>query len=160
MRTDTRYVLRALRNEDAAAAARLIRVAFAAQSLQTDPPSSALKETADSIAAALWDGGGACADAMDALVGAVLWAEKAGGLYMGRLAVHPDWRGQGIARAFVALAEGEARRRRLPRLHLSVRLTLHDNRRLFRACGFTEGERHAHPGYDAPTSVDMEKLLG
>jgi hypothetical protein len=42
---------------------------------------------------------------------------------------------------------------------LSTRLALIDNRRLFASCGFREGEQHAHPGYAAPTFVDMEKLL-
>jgi GNAT superfamily N-acetyltransferase len=71
--------------------------------------------------------------------------------------VRPDWRGRGIARALVSAAE--ARRRGLPRMHLSTRLVLVDNRRLFASCGFREGERHAHPGYAAPTFVDMEKVI-
>jgi hypothetical protein len=33
------------------------------------------------------------------------------------------------------------------------------NRRLFAACGFVEIARHAHPGYAAPTWVEMEKRL-
>ncbi|MCW3473379.1 GNAT family N-acetyltransferase [Limobrevibacterium gyesilva] len=159
MRTDTEYVLRALRAGDAASAAGLIRASFAAQSVVTDPLPSALRESAESVAATLAAGGGACAEAGEMLVGVVLWSEKDGGLYMGRLAVHPGWRGRGVARALVAAAEAEARRRGMPRLHLSVRLALADNRRLFQACGFRETAMHAHPGYSAPTFVDMEKRL-
>jgi GNAT superfamily N-acetyltransferase len=159
MTTDVKHVLRALCRADAPAAAALIRAAFAAQALQTDPPSSALKEDDASIAAALEEGGGGCAEAPSGMVGAVLWRQTETGLYLGRLAVHPDWRGQGIARALVALAEEEARRLGCARLHLGVRLVLEDNRRLFRSCGFVEGDQHAHPGYDMPTSVDMEKVL-
>jgi hypothetical protein len=47
----------------------------------------------------------------------------------------------------------------MPRLHLGTRLVLADNRRLFASCGFVEIARHAHPGYAAPTWVEMEKRL-
>jgi hypothetical protein len=47
----------------------------------------------------------------------------------------------------------------LPRIHLSTRIPLLDNRRLFAACGFIETTREAHPGYAEPTSVHMEKRL-
>ncbi|MBY0337586.1 MAG: GNAT family N-acetyltransferase [Acetobacteraceae bacterium] len=87
----------------------------------------------------------------------VLWEEKAGGLYFGRLAVHPAHRGRGLARALVDAAEAEARRRGLPRIHAGVRLALADNRAAFAALGFTEGERSAHPGYGEPTSVAISR---
>ncbi len=144
---------------DAPAAAALIRAAFNVQSVQTDPPSAALRETADTVARAITDGGGFAVAASGDLVGVVLWAEKEGGLYFGRLAVRPDRRGQGLAHALIAAVEAEARRRNLPRVHLSTRLSLADNRRLFASCGYAETEVHAHPGYHAPTSVVMEKRL-
>ncbi|CAH2600642.1 GNAT family N-acetyltransferase [Rhodovastum atsumiense] len=157
MSSTDEWRLRALRTAEAEAVAALIRTAFARQSVATDPPSSALRETAAGV---LGFEGGAVAEAADGtLAGAVLWATRAGGLYMGRLAVAPCWRGYGIARALVGAAEAEARQRRLPWLHLSTRLMLVDNRRLFASCGFIETELHAHPGYAQPTFVDMEKQL-
>ena len=42
---------------DAAAIAELIRAAFAAQSVPTDPPPSAILETRESVAATLTQGG-------------------------------------------------------------------------------------------------------
>ncbi len=51
--------MRPLGPADAPAAAELIREAFAAQSLATDPSPSALRETAASVAAHLAEGGGA-----------------------------------------------------------------------------------------------------
>ena len=92
-------------------------------------------------------------------MGTALWTEQDGGLYLGRLAVLPAWRGRGVAKALVAAAEGAARRLALPRTHLSTRLVLLDNRRLFAGCGFVETACHAHPGYAEPTFVNMEKRL-
>ena len=146
---------------DAAAVAALIRAAFAAQSVATDPPPSALRVTGEDVATHLrGGGGGAVAEAGGALTGSALWAEQDGGLYLARLAVAPAWRGRGIARALMAAAEAAARTLGLPRVHLSTRIVLADNRRLFAACGFLETTRGAHPGYAEPTFVNMEKWLG
>jgi len=154
------FSLRAIEGGDAEAVAALIRAAFAAQSAATDPPPSALRVTANDIAAHLRTGSGAVAEADGALVGSALWVEQDGGLYLGRLAVARSHRGRGIAKALVAAAEAAAIQMGLPRIHLSTRLPLIDNRRLFAACGFVETARHAHPGYAEPTFVDMEKRLG
>ncbi len=144
---------------DAAAVAALIRVAFAAQSLVTDPLPSALRVTQDDIIAHLPIGGGAVTEANGEIVGSALWTQQEGGLYFSRLAVAPAWRRRGIAQALVAAAEAAARTMGLPRIHLSTRIPLLDNRRLFAACGFVETTREAHPGYAEPTSVHMEKRL-
>ncbi len=144
---------------DCRAVAALIRHAFAAQPVATDPPPSALRETEATVATHLAAGGGAVAAAGDRIVASVLWQPKDGGLYLHRLAVAPAWRRRGLARALVAAAEAAARQAGLPRLHLGTRLVLTDNRRLFAACGFAEIALHAHPGYAAPTSVEMEKRL-
>ncbi len=150
-------MLRALTTADAAAAAALIRQSFAAQPV--DPPPSATGETTQAIAAALANGGGFGVEQQGTLLAVVLWQQAEGGLYLGRLAVAAAARGQGLARRLIAAVEAEARRRGLPRLHLKVRLPLLDNRRLFRACGFSETSFHAHPGYAEPTYAVMEKLL-
>jgi len=153
------WLVRPLAIDDAPAAVALIHAAFAVQSVATDPPSAALRETSATVAAAIAEGGGAGAFEDAGLVAVVLWTEKEGGLYLGRLAVRPDRRGRGLARRLMAAAEAEARRRRLPRLHLSTRLVLLDNRRLFAACGYREIELRCHDGYTVPTSVVMEKQL-
>ena len=155
----TTALLRPLTTGDAAAAATLIRAAFAAQSRSTDPPSGALSETTASVAAKLADGGGAGAEADGALVGVVLWAEQAGALYIGRVSVAPRWRGRGVARALLTAAEMEARRRGLERMTLRVRLALEDNQRLFAGFGFAPVGQGAHPGYRQPTFLVMEKRL-
>jgi len=145
--------------EDAATIAALVRLAFSTQSRPTDPPPGALKETAATIAEQLAHGGGAVVEVDGTLVGAVLWVEEDGALYLGRLAVDPAHRRRGIARALIDEAEHEARRRRLARMTLGVRLVLDDNRRLFASCGFTETTLHRQEGFSEPTWVAMERRL-
>jgi GNAT superfamily N-acetyltransferase len=150
---------RPMQAADAEAVAALVRLAFAAQSVPTDPPASALRLRPDDVLDHLAVGAGAVVAAAGTLVGSVMWAEQEGGLYIARLSVHPAWRGRGIARALLAAAEQAAGACNLPRLHLATRLVLDDNRRLFAACGFSEIARTAHPGYAHPTSVTLEKRL-
>ncbi len=155
--TATGFDLRPLHPGDYERAAALIRAAFAALSVDLDPPPSALRESAAGVAAM---GGGAVAVAADGtLAGVVLWDERGGGLYVGRLAVAPSWRRCGIAQALLAAAEAEARARGLPRMLLGTRLLLAGNRRLFSASGYVETVLHTHAGYDHPTWVEMEKPL-
>ncbi len=151
------WSLRPARTQDASDMAEVIREAFASLSADVDPLPSALRETAPSVEAQLAEGGGAVAEVGRRLVGAVIWREEVGSLYVGRLAVPPAWRGRGIARALLAAAEEEARRVGLPGLHLGTRLALEDNRRLFQGQGFVETTMHAHEGFAAPTWVRMEK---
>ena len=99
-------------------------------------------------------------DQHGAIVGGIYGFTDRGWLRIEVLIVKDGWRGQGMGTRLLAAAEAEARRRHLPALRLSTRLVLADNRRLFAACGFIEGARHAHPGSPEPTFVDMEKRLG
>ncbi len=145
---------------DAEDVAALIRAAFAHQQMPLDPPPSALGVSGAAIAAHLAEGGGAVAEIRGAIAGAVLWERGADGLYVSRLAVLPSARRQGMARALLALVEETAWLLRQRRLHLGTRLALTGNRRLFAACGFVEVARRTHPGYAAPTWVEMEKRLG
>ena len=153
------FALRDLTIDDAEAAAALIRSAFAGYDPPLQPAPSALRETAESLAAHIQKGGMA-AVAGDVLVGVVLWEEREGGLYFGRLAVDAGFRRKGVAQALVAAAEARARAAGYPRLHAAVRLVLAGNRALFARLGFVETELHAHDGYTHPTWVDLEKRLG
>ncbi len=149
---------RPLRAADAPAAAALIRACFTG--LPVTPPSSAAGETTESVAAHIASQGGICHEAGGALVGLLLWTERASHtLYVGRLAVAPQARGQGVAKRLLAAAEAEARARGLDRLLLGVRVELTANHRLFASLGFHEIGRSCHEGFDQPTSIDMAKPL-
>ena len=150
---------RPLAPDDAEAAAALIRSAFAVQAVPTDPPSSALRETGSTVQAWIEGGGGFGIVGAGGLSAVLLWAERDGGLYAGRLAVAPEARGQGLARRLVGAAEAEARRRGLPRVHVRVRLELPGNLALFASLGFREVGREAHPGFAVPTVAVLEKRL-
>jgi len=149
-------VIRAVLPGDAEAVAELIRLAFSAIPVRLEPLPSALHETGKSVRAHLQGGGGALAEGPAACV---LWSERDGGLYVSRLSVHPSQQGRGLATALMQVAEGEARRRGLPRLHLGVRLALLDNRRLFARLGFAETRLHTHDGCTAPTWTEAERWL-
>ena len=141
---------------DADVVAGLIRLAFASIPVPLDSAPSALRETPDSIRDHLAAGGGAV---MEDALGCILWSERDGGLYIGRLCVHPAQQGRGLAGLLVGTAEAEARRRGLPRLHLGVRLALPGNRRLFARLGFTEIRLHTHQGHVGPTWTEAERWL-
>ena len=152
-------VLRPLTAVDAEETTRLIRAAFAAQSRSTRPPSSALVETAEAIAGKIADGGGFGIFEADRLVATALWATNGDTLHVARVSVAPDRRGLGLARTLIDACEAEARRRGLRRMTLKTRLELPENERLFERFGFARRDVEAHPGFDAPTTVVMEKAL-
>ena len=157
---DSKPAVRPAAVGDAAAIADLVRLAFSTQSRQTSPPPSAVRETAATIADHLVHrGGGAVVEIGGVMVGALLWNEEAGALYIGRLSIHPGHRRRGLARVLIGEAEREARRQGFSRMTLGVRLELEDNRRLFTSCGFEEMERHCHEGFTEPTWVAMERRL-
>ena len=153
------YSIRAATARDAAVIAHLVRRAFAAQPRPTNPPSSALNETAATITAHLARGGGAVLERDGVVAGVVLWEEEDGALYISRVSVDPEYRRQGIARALVDEAEREARRRGIVRMTLGVRLELVENRQLFKSCGFEDAEFRSHEGFSEPTWVLMERWL-
>lgn len=148
---------RPLRPEDAREALRVIQAAFA-----TNPglASSSFRESPDTLAAQIAAEGGCCAvGAGDAIRVALLWEEAEGGLYLKRLSVLPEARGLGLAKALVARAEGEGRRRGLPRLWLKTRAALDGNLRLFAACGFAETGREPHERDPRTLVATLEKRL-
>jgi ribosomal protein S18 acetylase RimI-like enzyme len=153
------FSIRAARVGDAAVIADLIRLAFSAQPRPTNPPSSALNETAATIADHLGRGGGAILESDGTIVGVVLWNEEDGALYISRLSVHPERRRRGTARALMEEAEREARRLGFSRMTLGVRLELEENRRFFRSVGFVDASFRSHEGFSEPTWVLMERRL-
>jgi GNAT superfamily N-acetyltransferase len=79
--------------------------------------------------------------------------------YLGKLAVAEGWRGRGIARGIVDAAAALARAQGRRVLELQTRVELVENHRSFEALGFVTVARTAHPGYERPTSLTMQRVL-
>ena len=138
----------------------LILSAFAEYRGKLDPESSAFGETADSVRQALATGEGLAAWNDGRMVGCLILEPRgAAGLYLGRLAVDPAYRGRGIAGGLAQAAEAWARRRGRFHLELNVRLALAGNIRLFERLGYRETARKSHPGFAHLTYLVMEKNL-
>ena len=69
------------------------------------------------------------------------------------------FRGQGLARRLIDVAEARAREMGLPALELQSRVELVENQEAFQAMGFQEVGRTAHPGYDRPTSITYRRAV-
>ena len=136
---------------------RFVQDAF--RDLPIDPPSSALTETVADFAARLQSYTIFVASDAGTLIGCIFCTPDGDALYIGRLAVHPDWRRRGVASALVNAAKTEARRRGAKRITLGARIALPGNVALFRRHGFAIVRETCHPGFTAPTSYDMELLL-
>ena len=152
-------VLRALTTADAADAAEVVRAAFAIQSRATTPPSSALRETTELIAAKIAAGGGFGAFEQGRLVAVALWQVDGDVFMIGRVCALSEARGRGWSGRLIAACEAAARSRALARARLRVRLELPENERLFSRLGFRRLHIEAHAGFAAPTVAVLEKRL-
>nr|WP_284166028.1 GNAT family N-acetyltransferase [Frigidibacter sp. SD6-1] len=142
-------------DEDFGPVLALIRSAFAYMDVRIDPPSSVHRLTADAMALRaateeIW-----VLEDLGQPVASIILTPKADHLYLGKLAVAQDYRGQGLARQLVRHAATRAKALALPELRLQTRVELQENHRAFGAMGFTETGRSAHPGYDRPTSISF-----
>ncbi|MEC3861086.1 GNAT family N-acetyltransferase [Mesobacterium sp. TK19101] len=136
----------------------LILLSFAYMERRIDPPSSAHRLTLDTLRQKARDehlylSGGA------SLTGCAFFAERPGTLYVGKMAIHPDRQRTGLGRAFMVEAEALARRLGLTRLHLETRIELTEVHEAYRRMGFVKTAEKAHPGFDRPTSITMERTL-
>jgi ribosomal protein S18 acetylase RimI-like enzyme len=127
--------------------------------LDIDPPSSVLKETKADFAARLRDEACFIVETDGKLAGSIFCAVKGDALYIGRLAVAPEWRRRGIANTLIEAAKEEARRGGAKRITLGARIMLPGNVALFRRHDFLVVRETCHPGFTTPTSYDMELPL-
>lgn len=134
----------------------LLHQAFAYMEGRIDPPSSLRDLTPEALTrqaevGEIW--------VIGAPVACVFLTPKPGALYVGKLAVADGWRGRGLARRLIDVATQRARDMGLPALELQVRVELVENQAAFRAMGFVEVGRTAHPGFDRPTSITYRRAV-
>jgi predicted N-acetyltransferase YhbS len=145
---------------DAARAGELLALAHRAfGDLPIDPPSGVLQETAADFATRLASETCFVVESDGQLIASVFCAVDGDALYVGRLAVHPDWRRRGIANRLMETAKAEAHRIGAKRITLGCRIALAGNLALFRSHGFVVVAETCHPGFTTPTSYDMELRL-
>jgi ribosomal protein S18 acetylase RimI-like enzyme len=135
----------------------LIQTEFAFMDGRIDPPSSMHALTPDSIA--LQARTGEVLVLGHPPVACVFLTPKPQALYVSKLAVAAAHRGKGLARRLIDLAETRARALHLPALELQTRVELTENQATFRALGFVEVARTAHPGFNRPTSITYRRAV-
>ena len=141
--------------DDWTALLALIHRAFAGMDGRIDPPSSLHRLTPDAIArhavaGEIWVIGSPA-------IACVCLTPREDHLYFGKLAVDPSAQRRGHARRLIELALVRARALGLPRLQLETRIELVENHATFRALGFSESARTAHPGFDRPTALTFTR---
>lgn len=149
--------------DDAPTILAITRAAFEQFRDQLDPPSGALHETLERLTASAFqpDHGVTLASVEDVPAGALRWSipPQRDYLYVGRVAVLPAYRQQGIASALMRWADAYARSLGLPAVQFGVRLQAPENIRFYQRLGYQVIEYAQHAGYDHPTFVWMRKNL-
>jgi ribosomal protein S18 acetylase RimI-like enzyme len=149
--------------DDAPIILAITRAAFEQFRERLDPPSGALRETLESLVESAFqpDRGVTLALVDGEPAGALRWSvqPQRAYLYVGRVAVLPAYRRQGIASALMRWAETHARALGLPAVQFGVRLQAPENIRFYQRLGYQISEYAQHAGYDHPTFVWMRKDL-
>jgi GNAT superfamily N-acetyltransferase len=141
----------------------ITRAAFEEFRNRLDPPSGALDETLEDLIASAFqqDHGAALAFVQGQPAGVLRWSippERAY-LYVGRVAVLPTYRRQGIASALMRWIDNHAAALGLPAVQFGVRLQAPENIRFYQHLGYQVSDYARHNGYDLPTFVWMRKDL-
>jgi len=151
---------RPARAEDCTAVAGIMRAAFEEHRGHIVPESSALRETAESVAEFLRTGRIFIAEIAGWPVGSVEARLEGDTVYLGRLSVLPESRRRGVAGRLMASVEDYARELGASFVMLKVRIALPQNQRIFLARGYREVGRETHAGFANPTSIRMQKPVG
>ncbi len=161
--TSKEITLRPATVEDAPIILAITRAAFQEFQGRLDPPSGALHETLESLAQSAFqpDHGATLAFVEGQPAGALRWSIQPprAFLYVGRVAVLPAYRRQGIASTLMRWADAHARALGLPAVQFGVRLQAIQNIRFYEHLGYRIIEYAQHTGYDHPTFVWMRKDL-
>ena len=126
--------------EAAADVLAVIHAAFGARP-PLDPPTSALSETLDSVAAELGEYGGLVAELDGRPVGSLIFEPVGTALGLRRVGVLPSAEGSGVAAMLVRAADAHARERADDGLRIVARVDLPDTIRFWEHHGFVVVER-------------------
>lgn len=152
--------VREAQSDDAGPLYDILVRAFREYEGRLDPPSGVHAETLASVRTKVTEGGALVCEAGGEVAGCVFYAPKAGYLYVGRLAVVPEYRRRGIGDLLLRAAERRAAELGLSHVRLGVRLALGTLRAYYEARGYVPIAFRSHAGYTEATYVEMEKALG
>lgn len=144
---------------DAPALVDLLHRAFQQYSGVLDPPSGVHAETIATVRSKMSTGTWLLVERGRMPVGCVWYEPRGDYVYLGRLSVPPEFRGQGIANALLDAVEQQARGSGISSIRLAVRIVLDRMRAAYERRGYRVFEYETHPGYAEPTYVIMEKVL-
>jgi ribosomal protein S18 acetylase RimI-like enzyme len=113
-----------------------MRSAFAEYAGKLPQESGALRESLADVQNAMAQGGAVLAFIGDLPVGSARFEPDGDGLYVGRVAVLPEYRRQGIASALMAFLEDHARATRKAWIRIGVRESLPSNIALYETLGY------------------------
>ncbi|MYM56792.1 GNAT family N-acetyltransferase [Thalassovita mangrovi] len=92
-------------------------------------------------------------------VACMILTPKPDTLYLGKLAVDADQRGQGLARQMIEQAGIRAQQLGRPSVTLQVRVELIENQAAFGRMGFVQTGASSHEGFDRPTNLTFVRLV-
>lgn len=123
------------------------------------PGSGALRETVDSIRGKIAGRGGAILvrDGLEVIGSAQYYAER-DYLYIGRVSVVPERRGEGIGKRIMSHLEGLAREKNIARTRIGVRLSIPDNIAYYTKMGYAVIEEHEYPDRSDGWYIMSKKL--
>jgi len=131
--------------DDAHLVHRIMRDAYAEYDGVLTPPSGAVSETVEDVRAAMAKGGAVLAwDGAEA-VGSARYEWHPDYLYVGRVAVIPAYRGQGIGSALMRRIEELARDQGCGEIRLGVRMALPGNLAFYQSLGYEVVKIEPHP---------------
>ncbi|HZQ07384.1 MAG TPA: GNAT family N-acetyltransferase [Anaerolineae bacterium] len=144
---------------DAATIVSILQTAFQEYRALLDPPSGVHKESVESIVAKMKTACWVIGEVDGTAVGCVMYEKRDDYMYLGRLAVLPEFRRRGVGKSLIEYVEVQARASHIARVRLGVRIVLEELRASYARRGYREIGFHAHEGYTEPTYVTMEKDL-
>ncbi|HST03548.1 MAG TPA: GNAT family N-acetyltransferase [Chloroflexia bacterium] len=165
------FIFKHATEEDASAVHALIQLAFGEYVGMLAVPPGALNDTLEDTLAAVREGhtillsvddpdgeGNGSSNGNTKLVGTARYEMRPEYLYVGRVAVHPDYRRQGIGAMLMRHIEGLAPDLGYGRLYLGTRASMPGNVAFYEQLGYTVVKQEPHPrGPDL--NVWFEKVL-
>ncbi len=151
--------LRAATVQDAATIVNVMQRAFQEYVDALKPPSGVHKETVESVREKINTGQWVLAERAGQAVGCVWYEVRGDHVYLGRLSVPPEFRGNGIAGTLMDYVETQARAHNIFCVELSVRIVLEKMRVMYERRGYQLLRYETHTGYTEPTYLVMRKML-